>query len=267
MSKVLLIYIFCLTAFFGQSENIRDSINFNYDYGYIIIKAEINKKEYSFLFDTGARTSITKRVINDLKLQKTSSTPFDKYEIDILIGSHIKKNTFKVKTVDFPLKEIANGGIIGYDFFKGLIFLIDYSKRKIYFMERLNKSENKIKFNVNLFTNPNGIIKLNNKNINIIFDTGYSNASGLPLTISEETLKEIMIDSSIIKTLKYHSGLYRTNIQKKYFVGNISILNSISKSKIGIQKKYNMNLLGNAFFENYLTIFDFADNYIYLITK
>ena len=267
MSRILLTYFFCLITIFSYSENIKDSIDFNYDYGYIIIKAEINKKEYSFLFDTGARTSITKKVINDLKLLKISSKPFDKYKVSILITSCIKKDNFNVKTTDFPLKKIINGGIIGYDFFKNLIFSIDYNKRKIYFLERIDSLKNGIKFNVNFYTNPNGIIKLNDKIINVVFDTGYSSGSGISLAISKENLKVINIDTLKVNTLEYHSELYGIIKQKEYFIGKINIPNSISEDKIEIQKKFNLNLLGNTFFEKYLTTFDFVNNYIYLTMK
>ncbi len=264
MNKYIFFFVLLFSSFFSISQDIIDSIPFNYDYGFLIIKGKINEKTYDFLFDTGARTSITDEVIDDLKIKPISYEPFNKYLVNVSLSDKVLEPRIKIKKIHFYLAKIANGGIIGRDFFKNKIFKIDYKQKKIYFLRRKTKNKNSLAFIWNAYTSPYTEMLIGKIKVKITLDTGYSSMSGLGLSLSKETFEHFYINKYSLKQFKKFSILKNDTLNKKYFESDVQIGDVfIQNYKIGIQSTYPENLLGNYFFQDYVVIFDFINNQFY----
>ncbi len=187
-----------------------------------------------------------------------------KYLVNISLSDKILETNFKVKTLDFYLKSIANGGIIGRDFMKNKIVEINYTKHKIYFLHKVDSKNqiNKIPFYHNAYTSPYIHILVNGVKINATLDTGYSNQSRLGFSVAEQSYNQLNINE--FKEFNFYSYTKHDNITKQYFSAKIEIANFINHNyKIGVQKTYKENLLGNYFFQDYTITFDFVNNMFY----
>ncbi len=115
----------------------------------ILVKGEINNKERSFVFDTGAKTL----VLNKKYVEKNTPGSGKEYKIrgihgrvanvsDRKVGAfqlgQIRKTDFVALVMEFSVMEEVVGypvyGLIGYDIFSGYDIFIDYDNKLLTFI-------------------------------------------------------------------------------------------------------------------------------------
>lgn len=289
MKKLFQLSIIVLITFSNlYSQNKNDYIKeipFDFTYGIPVIEVQINGDNYNFLFDTGMPTTISKKLNEKLKLNKTRN----KIGIDVN-GNKNNENygvlkNLKVLGIDFNNTEvlIANlessfelkcvdlDGVFGNNLIKNAIWKINYDTKKIYItnnIEKFNITDNmtKISFNTKKGYTPKINIKINGKKRkNIMFDTGSNGGVNIP--IEEYSSKKFTKSVEYFGSSK--TALYgRAKINKSIIsrVDNIKIGKIIMENQFVFFNK-TTPLIGNEFLSNFDVIIDYNKNTIYLEKK
>ncbi len=263
ISSVLL-----FSSFLSLSQNIIDSIPFNYNYGFIVVKAAINDVTYDFLFDTGGITCVTDKVIKEQKLKPVSKNRiWTKYSVKVALSNHILNDKITVVNRRRNLAPIADGGVIGRDFFNHRIFQIDYKKKMIYFLNKVpnNQKKNALHFYWEYMVPPYTTMRIGGIRAKVCLDTGYSSASKLGLAVCRDMFNKLNIDKDSLRHFRMFSYLRNDTIDKIYFTESFQIakLKINDYKMVVIRENSHLNILGNYFFQDYTVIFDFKNNQFY----
>lgn len=251
--------------------------------GWTIIKARINNrpKEYSFLFDTGARCFITDSLAKELggyltKYKKSkdingTETHSGLYKLGLTIGE------FKLNNVGFlTKKDFSNisdncyqiDGIIGANILNEGVFHFDSENKVLRItstIKRIPKSKREVKIKLNS-PNWSGLsfvkLKVNNQTNKFLFDTG----SGNLININEERRKKQI---PIKRRIGYVGGLYslRLDTISFYEIKNFRIGKEQSEMFINnviISHSKSSNILGNGFMDKYLVTLDRSNKRLYI---
>lgn len=267
-----------------------------------LISGEVNGIKGKFMFDTGSPTTIS---INDNFL----SLPGKKEVGKGVVGSgqsYMKNTNDTIYSIKLPsgleyndLLNIESGnynwlqekitpdfiGYIGYAFFKGYIFKLDYLKRKITFYKntesrKLSKDFLKgekilatIYFETrNLPNHPFVKLKIGDVNVIASFDTGQY---GL-LCLGDEA-KEILEKKSLVQSIgtdAYDDSLININeIEIQGMKISVKGIYPITfeqtlpfRKAIGITESNYMSI-GYRFFDQYKTVWDYEGKKIYILEK
>jgi hypothetical protein len=176
-------------SIFAQ-KNTQIEIPFTMDRNLIIIKAEISKVSYPFIFDTGTeRVMLLDSIANKYKVLGSDSivTPKGEFvgmEEQVLLpkisfaGLTLKNK----KAAKMPRRMLLTNkavGIIGMQTFMGYMITIDYKKSKIILQKGdLLQQPNTIPINIDHILEAK--VKLNNKEVLAHFDCGGAGYISIP---------------------------------------------------------------------------------------
>jgi hypothetical protein len=286
----LSIYLFCLYISKYKPKILQNEykvkIPFKNYNGLIYIYPKINKKEYSFILDTGALSVISIELANELGI---------KYGKDISVKDSQEKSKNSVLTkisninlgsvgfvnydvVILDLKEqlgcLDIDGIIGSNMMKDAKWEINQEEGFIYLTDDLSKTNYKsYKNKIPFFTNNQHIpfIKINfSKNVNLDFmlDTGYT--EGILLSSDNKLLKD-SIKQVINVTGNSDYGVFKKQINKPkdnyYIYKTLKIGENNLKNILIYQMNNSASKLGNTIFKNNNYVIDWDTKMIYLKDK
>lgn len=264
------------------------------------ISGEVNGIKGKFMFDTGKQGALE---INNnmvpLSSQKqsgdgfvASGQQFKVYtndnigEVLLINGLHFQNlKQIESANLDF-LQNITPDciGYIGFDFFKGYLFKLDYTKRKLTFYKNTPARESSIDFLNgekvlaildfeirNLPNIPMLKVKINNVEILGLFDTGGN--YGL-LGITDKDAEKLIKEKKLINYGKdgYYTDLFSLNNVKMNdqlttdfiaidtYEGDFSLV----RKAIGITED-NFLLIANRFLAKYKTVWDYEHQKIYVL--
>ena len=272
-----------------EFKNYYEEIPFEYYNGEIIIEVEISAKKYHFVFDTGADlTQIDDDLLNQIthKSNKVSNTITDanntKKKSEYIAIESIKIGNINFSNTGAFVADLSHfdemfgclefDGIIGSNFMRKSNWQIDYDQKVIRFTDEISKlSTNEVVFAFKTNSGKYGPIKvsleINGQKEKFTFDTGYtgsftSNLSFLKRLNSTEKLEITTYNysnfSAYGKTIVKASSAYIPKLQME----DLKLHN-----KLIIFKENGSNLIGNAFFQNYLVTLDWKNERVYLVPK
>lgn len=261
---------------FVFKKNTQVEFDYEIDNGHIVLRISNNKIDtLSFLFDTGARRTIisentairlggvlTNKTQNAIDIHSVGKIAkvyfFDSIQFNNLLFCNLK-----LMTMD-KLPQGANG-IIGIDFMANKIVSINSTTKKITFCtKKLNRSKtNSIKMKKKWDGRYYVTTKIENKNYNLLFDTGYDSFISIEDTIKLNSQK---IASYLGMRVGLNSKHYRfSNLHFVPFVtlGNFENGNEpiLVNHEFGLKKVD--ELLGLSLFLNQNVDFDFIEKRIY----
>nr|WP_315224681.1 hypothetical protein [uncultured Flavobacterium sp.] len=264
------------------------------------ISGEVNGVKGKFMFDTGHKGAID---INNnmvsLSRQKTDGVGFvasgEKFknfindtikEVRLVNGLHFQNlKQIPSANYDFLQNSITPDciGYIGYNFFKGYIFKLDYTKRKLTFYKNTTERESSKDFlngekvvavlNFEIRNNPNiPIIKVKVADVEMVglFDTGGS--YGL-LDFTDKNTERLV-------KKKYLRNYGKDGYDDDLFVlNNVELSNQLTTDFIGIHTleetsqfkkaigvtEENILILAYRFLSKYKTVWDYEHKKIYVL--
>ncbi len=254
--------------------------------GWTIIKVKLNNssKEYSFIFDTGARSYITDSIASELRLyptryvksRDTNESVIDAglYKVDIAIGQ------FKLKDVGVLSKSSFENlskncyqidGIIGANTLNQAVFHFDSDKNILHItnsIDRIHESkrQNKLKL-INHNWNGQSFVKakVNKQKGRFLFDTGSANL----IFIKEKRRSHV---EPIKRRVAYVGGLHSSKLVtiSFYKIQNVRLgkeSEKIFKEDVAISYSNVENNLGNGILKKYLVTLDRNKKRLYLSNR
>lgn len=225
---------------------------------YPLISGEVNGIKGKFMFDTGHEGALTiNSTIFPLTSQKEigegsagSGQKFKQYtndgidEVKLINGLHFQ-NLKKIPSANFDF--LQNGitsdyiGFIGYNFFKGYLFKLDYTKRKLTFYKNTSSREASkdflngekvlaiLDFEIrNLPNIPMLKVKVNDVEMLGLFDTGGSSET---LRITDQDAENLVKKKSLTDYGKDGSD------DNLYSLSNVKMKPKLTVNLIGIYKE------------------------------
>lgn len=272
-----------------ESENYYEEIPFEYYNGEIIIEVEISAKKYYFVFDTGADlTQIDDDLLHQIayKSNKVTNTITDanntKKKSEYITVENIQIGTINFAQTGAFVADLSHfsemfgclefDGIIGSNLMRKSNWQIDYDQKVIRFTDEISKlSSNQVAFAFKTHSGKYGPIQINleinGQKEKFTFDTGYtgsftSNLSFLKLLNSDRKMATTAYTFSNLsaygKTIVKASSAYIPKLQME----DLKLYNKLINFK-----ENGSNLIGNAFFQNYLVTLDWKNERVYLVPK
>lgn len=278
-------HIYYLNRAEANKANFYAEIPFVERYGLIVVKAGINgsKKNYEFIFDTGATMSIiSKELMNKYGIEKcysysirdshNNTSKHDYVLIEHLGAGGIHFNEVLAGVIAYPkesgIRCIAADGIIGANVMNGYYWKVDYRKNKIIVSDDISNFPGfnnaiKVKMRRNSpSASPIINLSLNGEKIkNILLDCGSNRGFYLPKKYLHDTCKRITYINGSSQGLH---GL--ANKPDSAFVTNSNKVNIGSKTFIDLYITFNRlkkKHIGNEFFKHFNMLYDFKDRYVY----
>ena len=279
--------LLALSAFSTVSaQHLLDSIPFKYENGRPVIDAKIEGKTYKFLFDTGDPLT---RIFPEVPGWKIPKPTGKQSSHESIKHTEIQIGTYAQQVDIYPFKETQTcaeelTGVIGYNFMKDKIWMIDYRQKKIYRLDSPPPA-NKALYVIPIFIMPsNGLwkellaeIKINgqpyvvsskgrDRSPLLKFDTGFGSMSGtVGLLLNKRFLVEECnapdISSSIEICGKQYQNLKPVTVE-------LTLNNSLTFSVVASgREEVGQALLGNAFFDHFKPVFDLKNNQILLLSN
>ncbi|NLW46430.1 MAG: hypothetical protein GXY86_03715 [Firmicutes bacterium] len=277
----------------GKLHIARNSVHeipFEYLGEHIYIKVKINdfEKEYKFLFDTGAATTVlnprTAAALNFIKAAEMSiSDGFISKAADVVVVEKLSLGEITVENcgaVIFDMEKLETAlnteidGILGSNFLRLFTIRIDYSKKEIafttnqdYFLDEIKKSHR-----ISLIQGSTGLIfaPFNISGIETPFnaeiDTGANNSLMIPVQYMEQF--KPALNSKVVKCLGLLSGgafgesdgmITRLG---EFKIGDLSFENLVV---IFENRKNDFLILGNDFLSCFNLIIDYPKNEMFLL--
>lgn len=267
----------------SQNNDFYTEVPYELREGWTIIKVRVNgsPKEYSFLFDTGARCYITDSLAKEVggyvtKYEKSrdingSEVYAGLYRLDIAIGQFESKNVGVLSKESF--ENLSNGcyqidGIIGANILDQGVFHFDSENKILQItnsIDQIPKSKRQIELKVKTPSWSGGSyvkMKVNNQKGQFLFDTGSANL----LSISQkERNKQIPVK----RRIGYIGGLNSLKLDtiSFYKIERIKIgKEEIEKfnKKVILSHSNSINILGNGVMGKYLVTLDRNNKRLYL---
>lgn len=208
-----------------EVKNYFTTISYNEIKGKIIMQAELNGKTYNFIFDTGAPTAISQRIVDELHLgtigtieMRDQSAKTDSVKVvnieRLKLGDVTFKNTPAIIIKDMQFFECFNiDGLIGSNILGNSVLQISSQDKTLTITDRPRKLNLKKKNSIEMTTNPiqstpyisayylNGNLSANER---ILVDTGMANFYDLSVHVYSEAIEKI----DVFKTLHKAKGSY-----------------------------------------------------------
>jgi hypothetical protein len=287
--KILRFYLIMLAlnaSTIVAAQRITDTIPFKLEEHAIIIIAKIDGQSCRLVFDTG--DPLTRVFPEELgwkpAINKDKSGKIKQAQLQI--GTYAQQVDIYAFGATRACPEAGMDGVIGYNFMKDKIWMIDYRKEKIYILESpppANEALHVIPFFVipgkSLWKELLAEIKINGKPYIVKsngreskpflkFDTGFVSRGGtISLLLNNHFLMEECNapDSYDCKEVcgKQYCFLNGVGV-------NLSFNNDINFSVKATAEQVSQNsyaLLGNVFFERYKPVFDLKNNQLILLSK
>ncbi len=254
--------------------------------GLIIIEASIDDQNFHFLLDTGAPNVVSTEVAKKLNLKaklnrNTGDSQGKKNSLEyvllekVTIGGIDFLNTGAAVADLKQSNEIACleiDGIIGANLMRKAIWQIDYQNKQVRISNTMDSLTITDRYEVGFTSKLTGtpIINMLVDNVlieNITVDSG----SNQGFSLSKQSYQEIMAVDSTLRILKSYgnstSGLYGAGdndttylaISPTIEIGNLSL-----KNQFVTFRENGAVTLGNEFFENYITTYDWSQSKLIL---
>lgn len=206
-------------------KNYFTTISYSEIKGKIIMQAELNGKTYNFIFDTGAPTAISQRIVEELNLgaigdveMRDQSAILDSVKVAnierLKLGDVTFKNTPAIIIKDIQLLGCFNiEGIIGSNILGNSVLQISSKNKTLTITDKPGKLNLKKKNSIEMTTNPiqntpyikayylNGDLIANES---ILVDTGMQGFYDLSVHVYSKAVKSI----DVFKTLYKAKGSY-----------------------------------------------------------
>ena len=247
-----------------------------------IVQVEINGKTYHFLIDTGAPTVISQAIYNELNLKPemkkkvTDSQNQKQTQIFTLLPEmkvgDIIFNNIPAAVVDwtenYTLMCFKLDGILGANQMEGAIWEFNYKEEKVEVTKDLSNFdttayEYEIPFEPRLQKNPLVKMKLYDKTITLIFDTGSNggiNLSKIPNEIDTLNKEQKIAVFGVNSIGMYGEGQPTKNY---IFQANTVALGNLTLQDIIINTGGSWTI-GNELLQHFTFIVDWNENKIYL---
>lgn len=272
-----------------ESKNYYEEIPFTYYNGEIIIEVEISSVKYHFVFDTGADlTQIDDDLRNQIehKSNKVSNTITDanntKQKSEYIAIENIKIGTINFSNTGAFVSDLSHfdemfgclefDGIIGSNLMRKSNWQIDYDQKVLRFTDEISKlSTNEVVFAFKTHSGKYGPpkinLEINGQKEKFTFDTGYSgsitsNLSFFKLLNSNEKLATTSYNYSNFSA--YGKTIVKAN---SAYIPKVQIDDLKLHNKLINFKENGSNLIGNAFFQNYLVTLDWKNERVYLAPR
>jgi len=233
MTKRILTATFLLLSLFFHSEtNAQIPFELN-ESGHILIKAQINNVEGTFIFDTGAGlNAIFTKFSHKIKNEKTSNffvghrATGEELSVDLYNAASFEINNKKFDHQQYAVIDLEFGnidGLISLQPFRNTTVTIDYNNKKILF-NKPARNEKSIDIQIadyagkaiDIFT----YVELNDTlKIQTLLDSGAGKNS---FWFSSKFLEPLGLDKANFKTVPITSDFKKQN---NYYIGKLAKLN------------------------------------------
>jgi hypothetical protein len=233
--SLLMLSLCSLIAFSQEDRGIRlDSgeLPFEMIKNTILIPVTLGGEEYKFVFDTGGFLSISEEIRNKNQLAATDSILvsdvngfgqyFDMVELEkVGLGDLEFKGREALviyDNADYPENCFGAEGMIGRDFFDGLLIQLDYQKRTLRMVNDSTKIQPEKKYRIKMRTSERGIpdvlLNINGKEGFVEFDSGSGDFFSFK-TKSAKRLKGISKEEKL-----RFKGIFSYGVSSKSRVGS-----------------------------------------------
>jgi len=246
-------------------------IPFTMDRNLMLIKAKVNnKKEYSFIYDTGttglvlSETLVTEsklKIAGKTTIQSPNSEKPD--QVNTVVVPKLKLSGFEIKNlkgVAVPAQQIFSpnaSGIIGLSTFKGSLVTIDFKNSKLILRNgKLESTETGV-LKVDFTRAPEAYVKVNGEEMLAVFDCGGPSEISFPM----EWKSKLKLTSEPVLFAKARTPggeveVYRSQLEGIISFGSIEFRDPLITLVTGGFGAINF---GNPFFQKHITILDMAN--------
>jgi len=269
-------------------KNFKEEISFESRAGLIIVKATVNRKDYNFIYDSGATNAVTKELAEALKLkpltnQVAEDSEGKKGRIQFALIDEIKLGKISflntaVAIIDLnAIPELAClhvDGLIGANLMRKAFWQIDYIKQILIVASNLDSlriPKNAFSFSFSPLISGTPVVDVELSGIKSkgnIFDTGSSGE----ITLSAPVFKKLLKKNTSLKYLRgigsSSAGLYGKGNDTNYIakieglkMGTLLLSNHI------IDFKRDKGNLGSNFFKDYIVSLDWKQNKIWFVPQ
>ncbi len=264
------------------NKNFTKTFPFEWSGGLPIVKVTIDGKEYKFLFDTDAPTSIPEylavylhlKKITKIKLHDSGGRQLERslYQLPLLTVAGVKFQDFVVSTANFkdifPISCLGFDGILGYNFIRDLKVKIDYNKQEITFSDMPIPHGGYTPLNIHFEPKQGPLVELNFPfgSGHFIFDTGKNTdiQLGNPAVIPDfdnqgYEYRETFGTFSASIANNNTDRLKRTYLVKDFSLDSVLHIKSFP---VSIDNS-NAYLIGDGFLKHFTVIFDLPNQKAY----
>jgi len=257
------------------NKNFTKTFPFEWSGGLPIVKVHINGKEYRFLFDTDAPTTIPEHLVEAMQLKEVSKIKLHDsggrqldrslYQLPLLTVDGVKFQDFVVSTANFkdifPISCLGFDGILGYNFIRDLKVKTDYDKQEITFSDMSIPHDGYTPLNIHFEPKQGPLVELNFPfgSGYFIFDTGKNTdiQLGNPAVIPDfdnqgYEFRETFGTFSASIANNNTDRLKRTYLVKDFSLDSVLHIKSFP---VSIDNS-NAYLIGNGFLKHFTVIFD-----------
>ena len=274
-----------------ESSDFRSIVSFDYDSGWIVVKAKVNgsEREFDFIFDTGAQT-----VFSDSLFRQLGIDDYDRVKIETDTAAHAFRNeivsleSLELGGVKFGniggmvvesseydmLNCVSPYGIIGYNVLQTCIFQIDYKKKQILITDRIDSVESAsdikwVGYTTSGQETPIIPAVINDSiNVDLFFDTGFkgtvslssgtlynSFSSQYPDRIAKYTARPTITLAGGKDVDSYQKMLFKTST----FVFGPNVTGDIIVSVADTPEGNYTGLIGSKFLEDFIVTLDYRN--------
>jgi hypothetical protein len=270
-----------------EQQQFISEIPFDYAMGLIILKVDIEGKEYDFLYDTGAPNVISKELAQELNLKpyvsiKTSDSQGKKEELDYLLLPKVRIGCIDFLNTGAAVADLKRSsviaclnvdGIIGANLMRKAIWQIDYENQVIRISNSIDSLDIEngecIPFDQKITGTPVAEINVNGIIVkNVTIDTGSNGGFSLAEKTyreAKDSLAPLAIGIGTTTSGLYGLGEVDTNYYTTFpsvSIGEIKLTNQL----VDFNKGKSLTL-GNSFFENYDVTYNWFEKEMILTNK
>lgn len=270
-----------------SQKNYKEEISFESRAGLILLKVQVNKKDYNFIFDSGAPNCVTKELAQELNLKpvvgqkavdaegKTGGIEFVQVS-EITLGKITFLNTAAAVIDLKQVPELAClkvDGLIGANLMRKACWQLDYVKKTIVFSGnfdslRVPPTAASMAFSPELSGTP--IVEVELENLKVggnIFDTGSTGN----ITLSALAFKKLQKQDPSLKYLKgvgsNSAGLYGQGFDTSYLAKINLKMGSLALPARVAEFKRDKGNLGSDFFKEFVVTMDWNQRKIYFVPQ
>jgi hypothetical protein len=268
-------------------KNFKEQISFETRAGLIVVKVNIDGKDYNFIFDSGATNCVTKELAAALKLKPVVNQTAEDAEgkkggiqfamiKELKMGNISFCNTGAAIIDLLAVPELAClkvDGLIGANQMRKCFWQIDYLKQQLTFASNLDSlkvpaSASSFSFKPLLTGTPLVEVELEGvKCDGNIFDTGSSGA----VTLSAGSFKKVMKKNPAFKHIRgvgsSSSGLYGAGFDTTYMASTTLKAGTFTAANKVVEFKRDKGNLGSDFFKDYIVTIDWKQNKIWFVPQ
>ncbi|HWY39004.1 MAG TPA: aspartyl protease family protein [Bacteroidia bacterium] len=265
-------------------KNFREEVSFESRAGLIIVKVNVNGRDYHFIFDSGASNCVTKEVAAELSLKPVINQTAEDAEGKQGGVQFALLNEIKIGKISFTntaaaiidLKQVPElaclkvDGLIGGNLMRKVFWQIDYVKQKLVVascLDSLHVAQDAAVFSFSPLLSGTPVVEVDADGIKSsgnIFDTGSSGS----ITLSGPTFKKVVKKNAALKYARgagsNSAGLYGAGNDTEY-VAEIKNLNmgTLTLANRAIEFRREKGNLGSDFFKDYIVSLNWKSNKIY----